>query len=558
MRKMQTLSTALIAVFMLSGIAASIATAAEWLKNGEAVTKAEAATTDANIIIIHKGGSLGTAKIECSIKLTGTVSPEGKDEAKLVESLTGEQDLIGNCKVVEGFCLGAVVHAIELPWATKLEEVSEKIWDKTNFGYNVLCSFGIQVACSAISEKALFERNGANGAEFSYRGEESGKITCSDGGESALESPTRMTVLGFASTGTPTLHNEWLREGKVLTKSENATTDAKIMLVHNGGTLGKAKMECDVKLLGTVSPEGKDETTLIESLTVGQDLIGNCKPIEGFCSIPETHATKLPWTTQLEPISGKTWDKTKFGYSVLCSSGVQIECAATSIRTLFEGNGANGAEFSYKGTESGKITCSNGGEGRIESPTRAVVLGFTTSGGISHPEWLKGGEGLTHAQSATTEGTVIIFQTGGVFGNAKMECDIKLIGTVGPGSEDQTTLVESLTGERDLIGNCKNIEGLCVGAVIHPIKLPWTTKLEEISGKTWDKTKFDYNVLCSVSTQVECTTATSIKALLEKNGASGAEFAYKGAESGKMTCTDGGESTLESPENMVVLGFTVA
>jgi hypothetical protein len=91
------------------------------------------------------------------------------------------------------------------------------------------------------------------------------------------------------------------------------------------------------------------------------------------------HAVGLPWDTRLVLHSPVTWDVTlSWGLNVLCSFGVQIECKG-SVESKFEGNGANGAKFSFKGSESGKLSCSDGGEGTIESNGPSETLGATVS-----------------------------------------------------------------------------------------------------------------------------------------------------------------------------------
>jgi hypothetical protein len=195
MRKTKILG-AFIAVLAFSALAVASASATLWLVGGESLSKATSKPSHGKIFLIHKGGSLGNAKVECDGLFIGTVGPGAEDKITLAESLTGEQDLIGGCKRIEGFCFGAVIHPTGLPWTTKLELVGTATWDNTlASGYNVLCSFGVQVECKG-NVKSLFEGNGTNGAKFSFKGAESGEQSCNDGGTGTVESNGAGELLG--------------------------------------------------------------------------------------------------------------------------------------------------------------------------------------------------------------------------------------------------------------------------------------------------------------------------------------------------------------------------
>jgi hypothetical protein len=187
MRKIQILG-AFVAVLAFSALVVSSTSATLWLVGGESLTKAASKPSHGIIIFVHQGGSLGTAKIRCTVLLVGTVGPGAEDKITLVESLTGEKDLLGNCTTLSGFCLGAVIHPVGLPWKTRLELVGTQTWDVTfAAGFNVLCSFGVQVECKGNVE-SLFEGNGTNGAKFSFKGPEGFEQLCSDGGLGIIES----------------------------------------------------------------------------------------------------------------------------------------------------------------------------------------------------------------------------------------------------------------------------------------------------------------------------------------------------------------------------------
>src|SRR5690242_569550 len=86
--------------------------------------------------------------------------------------------------------------------------------------------------------------------------------------------------------------------------------------------------------------------------------------------------------------------------------------------------------------------------------------------------WLKNGASITTATAASIHGTVIMRHEGGVLGSTYLECSGLTVGTVGPGAENHGTLLESLTGEKDL-SRCHVVQGFCSETIDHPLNLPW-------------------------------------------------------------------------------------
>jgi hypothetical protein len=153
-------------------------------------------------IFEHKGGLLGTLKVECSSgSASGTVGSEGRDKIT-TSSVTG-------CKVVEGLCMGSVTAtAIHLPWNTQLEEVGAEIRDKLSSsgagtpGWEFECS-GVKLSCSGETTTGINDVLGGVEVVFDSK---STSTSCSDGGTGTVkgagldESPSKETQL-YATKG---------------------------------------------------------------------------------------------------------------------------------------------------------------------------------------------------------------------------------------------------------------------------------------------------------------------------------------------------------------------
>lgn len=145
-------------------------------------------------------------------------------------------------------------------------------------------------------------------------------------------------------------------------------------------------------------------------------------------------------------------------------------------------------------------------------------------------------------------------------GNLKLECNVLLIGTVAPRGLGTLTLEESLGGsEKDLV-KCKTLEGVaCSEAVFHflgtllelefPASEPGWLKVSRREVRSWKD-------LCLFSS-IECESAF-LRIKFEGNGPNGAKFAFKAAESGEESCSDGGTQVVESVGTAEVLGFTAS
>lgn len=195
---------------------------------------------------------------------------------------------------------------------------------------------------------------------------------------------------------------------------------------------------------------------------------------------------------------------------------------------------------------------------KVKLGVSITVLAFSALGvasALAAPGWERGGKETEEAFATTSHGTFTLVHEGGSLGKAKIRCTILLIGTVGPGAADKTTLVENLTGtEKDLVGGCENLEGFCAGAVIHPVELPWDTKLFEEGGKIFDDfLNAGYNVLCSFGVQFECKGTVWFEFV--GNDPGGALLKPLGRLGGRMTASDGGECWIEGPAFLTLGAF---
>jgi hypothetical protein len=192
MAKIKTVMLASVAVLGLSAVAASGASAHEWLTlAGLKVTSATNATTTGTLewrnvkIPALEGG--GEIVVLCMGQFLGTVGPGAVDSVTLVENLSaGEQDKL-KCEIsksTNSICkVGTlvIVTPLGLPWKTELVLEGTTILDKTTattVGYEVNCN-GIANKCTNTEELSRLKANVAAGAEFEFFS--SRKATCTFG-----------------------------------------------------------------------------------------------------------------------------------------------------------------------------------------------------------------------------------------------------------------------------------------------------------------------------------------------------------------------------------------
>jgi hypothetical protein len=122
MRKIRILGVAFFAVLAFGAIAATNASAAQWLINGAAITTAQHVTTEGTWLLRGLGFFGSEIHVVCNGILLGTVGPGDKDLVSAVTDLEGHANL--HCEVLSTLCEGklALVLAENLPWETLLLE----------------------------------------------------------------------------------------------------------------------------------------------------------------------------------------------------------------------------------------------------------------------------------------------------------------------------------------------------------------------------------------------------------------------------------------------------
>jgi hypothetical protein len=195
MGKYKVMMMALLAVFALSAVVASGASAHEWLTlSGTAITKTETSVKTVGSLgwIVKKIPALeggGEITILCDEQLLGTVGVGGVDSIELIENLAGTELNKVKCEVsksTNSICKAGtlvIFTAVGLPWASKLVLSGTTIFDDlsaTEVGFSVECN-GISNKCTVTLELTKFLKNVATGAEFEFA--ELEKASCSIGGE---------------------------------------------------------------------------------------------------------------------------------------------------------------------------------------------------------------------------------------------------------------------------------------------------------------------------------------------------------------------------------------
>jgi hypothetical protein len=132
MKNMNTLGIALLALFIISVVASSTASAvtfllAEWLDDGQPIVTPQLADWEKELTIVNlDGGGLGiTVEILCSEILDGTVGPGSIDSITAVLNLSGEE-ISGAALTGLGLvCTNSKNCTEPLVWGEELPEKSE-------------------------------------------------------------------------------------------------------------------------------------------------------------------------------------------------------------------------------------------------------------------------------------------------------------------------------------------------------------------------------------------------------------------------------------------------
>lgn len=180
MKQFKKLGVILIALFAVSALAASTASAevtfllAEWLLEGAPITTADPVETEGelNLVNLNAGGFGITAELLCSGIFDGTVGPGSVDTTTELLEL-GTLTLITpthtlSCANTKN-CEGALVVPVGLPWKTEIELMEDNgvtfFADLLfNAGYEATCTIlGVKVKESCKAEVVSTEKTNAAG-----------------------------------------------------------------------------------------------------------------------------------------------------------------------------------------------------------------------------------------------------------------------------------------------------------------------------------------------------------------------------------------------------------
>ena len=205
-KRFRIIGLCLAAVFALSAVAASSASAAGWeecsqntkleFKNSlcneagppnewgwEPITQTKNVLTEGTLVLSNKT-LLGTIRIRCKGIDTGNVGPGSKDVISKIESTKKTVPI--QCELLEGgiLCTAPVnAEPTNLPWLTELESATKDILkghDSTkNPGWRVVCNNGTADTCTKATA-VLAVTNKANGTvDTTFN--EAEKATCENG-----------------------------------------------------------------------------------------------------------------------------------------------------------------------------------------------------------------------------------------------------------------------------------------------------------------------------------------------------------------------------------------
>jgi hypothetical protein len=131
MSRMPIAGAALLAAFVISGLASSGAYAAQWLIRGKTIESAKPAVMEGKFLfLILLSGGLSRHYL-CSVKLPATIEPGGLGKIEKIEDLSEKTPLV--CELLGGST--CTFKALHLPWKISLSEnVGEFILHVQNSG----------------------------------------------------------------------------------------------------------------------------------------------------------------------------------------------------------------------------------------------------------------------------------------------------------------------------------------------------------------------------------------------------------------------------------------
>ncbi len=165
MKPAKLIGLLLVAVFAVSAVAASSASALEWLLNGKPITKAVSVNSKSigKLVLEDLAATGGATAIECEGTDSGTVGPGDKDEIKTVKATACNFVSGKNGSCTSGDAVTA--KAVGLPWPTLLLTVSGlEVDDVTSsgsagVGWDVECTVAgiikVQDTCTTKETKTM-------------------------------------------------------------------------------------------------------------------------------------------------------------------------------------------------------------------------------------------------------------------------------------------------------------------------------------------------------------------------------------------------------------------
>ncbi len=215
MLRVQMIGVALVAVFAMSAVAATGASAHEWLLGGKPITAAKTIMSKGTLELTDDAATGGAVAVSCAGFDTGTVGPGAAD---LISKVTAEELGTNNsitCTFVKkGACEGTTAKAVALalPWKTEIYSEGTETRDMITSdgagspGWGVTCKTllgSMEDKCTvALGSTALANVTGGVDATFEKKSQ---KASCSLGnstsglvsGADFLESPAGETLTFF-------------------------------------------------------------------------------------------------------------------------------------------------------------------------------------------------------------------------------------------------------------------------------------------------------------------------------------------------------------------------
>jgi hypothetical protein len=293
-------------------------------------------------------------------------------------------------------------------------------------------------------------------------------------------------ALGAASASSAFAAPEWYAKtsgsyGKITSARE--ITGKGTITVNDADYYGKSegenvKIECEVNVKGSIEAGGVG--------TISSYIAGDCKRLEGICTLRTSYAVNLPWKTELYAEGTEIRQRIVSGGSGTpawhfgCENLITGDTCNfnTSANMLNTGVGGVGAVFN---SASNKTTCSQGGAeaGQVEgsialTSPEAGVEGIEAREGAP-AEWQQGEKSLTESIGTTlTKAPIRLYN-----GSMTVECEYTGEGTAGPGGAGTIT--------KWTASNCTTVGGSCPKPGIVASGLPWDTELFRIERDRTDE-----------------------------------------------------------------------